>query len=240
MSERIPEETPAGQQVSSVQGNDDGIVVRFTFSAREYRLLYLSGLVRQKQVQVIAVVSAALVVVGFFGLNRWLFWGGLYGLLALALPLGVKGAEVWKSVPSLHSEVSYRFDHSGVRFSHADGESHTRWSAYHRCRSTQRGHYLKHKSRRAVTILPRRAFSPAGDAYFMALVSQQLGNGPVAGAPIQPPAPPTQTQWRRIQSGGFPAGWHPDPSGRNQFRYWDGYGWTQHVSSGGIAGVDPA
>jgi uncharacterized RDD family membrane protein YckC len=33
-------------------------------------------------------------------------------------------------------------------------------------------------------------------------------------------------------------GWYPDPSGRHQVRYWDGSGWTAHVSDNGIAGVD--
>ncbi|SDQ25788.1 DUF2510 domain-containing protein [Microbacterium sp. cf332] len=27
-----------------------------------------------------------------------------------------------------------------------------------------------------------------------------------------------------------PAGWHPDPSGQHQLRYWDGQQWTDHVS----------
>jgi hypothetical protein len=34
-------------------------------------------------------------------------------------------------------------------------------------------------------------------------------------------------------------GWHPDPSGRYQFRYWSGNRWTEHVSSGGAAAIDP-
>lgn len=36
-----------------------------------------------------------------------------------------------------------------------------------------------------------------------------------------------------------PANWHPDPTGRHQLRYWDGNGWTDHVSTNGQAGVDP-
>lgn len=28
-----------------------------------------------------------------------------------------------------------------------------------------------------------------------------------------------------------PPGWHPDPSGANQWRWWDGYQWTEHVSA---------
>lgn len=35
------------------------------------------------------------------------------------------------------------------------------------------------------------------------------------------------------------AGWHPDPSGRHQFRYWDGTRWTDDVSSRGLDGRDP-
>ena len=37
---------------------------------------------------------------------------------------------------------------------------------------------------------------------------------------------------------GAPAGWHPDPSGRFQLRYWNGAGWTDHVSTNGMTGVD--
>jgi len=36
-----------------------------------------------------------------------------------------------------------------------------------------------------------------------------------------------------------PAGWHPDPSGRHDLRYWDGLRWTEHVVSAGSLTVDP-
>jgi uncharacterized protein YxjI len=36
-----------------------------------------------------------------------------------------------------------------------------------------------------------------------------------------------------------PAGWHPDPLGRHEHRYWDGSQWTEHVSSHGRQSVDP-
>ena len=39
--------------------------------------------------------------------------------------------------------------------------------------------------------------------------------------------------------GGAAAGWHPDPSGRHQLRYWDGSIWTDHVSTEGTTGIDP-
>jgi hypothetical protein len=36
-----------------------------------------------------------------------------------------------------------------------------------------------------------------------------------------------------------PAGWHPDPSGRHEWRHWDGQRWTDHVSDGGVTTLDP-
>ncbi len=36
-----------------------------------------------------------------------------------------------------------------------------------------------------------------------------------------------------------PAAWHPDPTGRHEYRYWDGQSWTAYVSDGGITGSDP-
>jgi hypothetical protein len=32
-------------------------------------------------------------------------------------------------------------------------------------------------------------------------------------------------------------GWHPDPSGRNRFRYFDGYQWTAYVNNGEPHGI---
>jgi hypothetical protein len=36
-----------------------------------------------------------------------------------------------------------------------------------------------------------------------------------------------------------PAGWHPDPRGRHEHRYWDGSQWTDHVSDKGEQSQDP-
>ncbi len=35
------------------------------------------------------------------------------------------------------------------------------------------------------------------------------------------------------------ANWYPDPHGRAELRYWDGTGWTDHVSNQGVQGTDP-
>jgi hypothetical protein len=39
--------------------------------------------------------------------------------------------------------------------------------------------------------------------------------------------------------GAQPAGWHPDPSGRHEMRYWNGSVWTDDVSDAGVATKDP-
>lgn len=36
-----------------------------------------------------------------------------------------------------------------------------------------------------------------------------------------------------------PAGWYADPGRRHELRFWDGKGWTEHVSDGGERGIDP-
>jgi hypothetical protein len=36
-----------------------------------------------------------------------------------------------------------------------------------------------------------------------------------------------------------PPGWHPDPAGRHQQRWWDGARWTEHVADAGVTVVDP-
>lgn len=36
-----------------------------------------------------------------------------------------------------------------------------------------------------------------------------------------------------------PPGWHPDPLGRHQRRYWDGVAWTERVADEGRRSSDP-
>ena len=35
-----------------------------------------------------------------------------------------------------------------------------------------------------------------------------------------------------------PPGWHPDPAGRHELRYWDGSQWSEHVADQGKVGTD--
>jgi Protein of unknown function (DUF2510) len=55
--------------------------------------------------------------------------------------------------------------------------------------------------------------------------------GRVPAAPDSPTtidAPPTDTSM--LPAPVAPAGWHPDPNGMPQLRYWDGASWTGHTS----------
>jgi Protein of unknown function (DUF2510) len=47
---------------------------------------------------------------------------------------------------------------------------------------------------------------------------------------VMPPPPPGAVL--------LPPGWHQDPSGRHEVRYWSGSAWTNHVSSGGVQTTD--
>jgi hypothetical protein len=42
------------------------------------------------------------------------------------------------------------------------------------------------------------------------------------------------------QVGSALTAWMPDPTGRNELRYFDGSGWTEHVANGGVISADPA
>jgi hypothetical protein len=35
-----------------------------------------------------------------------------------------------------------------------------------------------------------------------------------------------------------PAGWHPDPEGRADYRWWDGTAWTSSIAAGGVTMID--
>ena len=42
-----------------------------------------------------------------------------------------------------------------------------------------------------------------------------------------------------MEDGQNQAKWHPDPTGRHQYRYWDGSDWTDNVSDSGVTSTDP-
>ena len=56
---------------------------------------------------------------------------------------------------------------------------------------------------------------------------------PAPAAPPPPPPPPVPPA-----TGGSPPAWHPDPSGRFQYRWWTGAEWTSFVATHGQVQVD--
>lgn len=81
-------------------------------------------------------------------------------------------------------------------------------------------------------------------AYNAAVPPVRVPVPPVAYAPtpaatVAPAAyEPTPATPAVSATSAVPAGWHVDPSGRHQHRYWDGAKWTEHVSDNGVTGID--
>ncbi len=76
----------------------------------------------------------------------------------------------------------------------------------------------------------------AGVVGGLLLVSSFLG-GSNKRSPIMPPASGTSASGTAAASTNPPR-WLADPLGRHEMRYWDGRGWTGHVSDAGVASVD--
>lgn len=86
-----------------------------------------------------------------------------------------------------------------------------------------------------------------------AVPNQTWGQQPVAQQ--WPPQQPANQAWGQQPAAADPwaatvpaanvgqpavaAGWHRDPTGRNEQRYWDGQAWTAHVVRGGMQTTDP-
>jgi len=79
----------------------------------------------------------------------------------------------------------------------------------------------------------------------------QRSSGQTTAAPVaRPSAVPTDTAdgWastatttpiNAVTTPSVPADWYKDPSGRFEYRYWDGSKWTDDVSRAGVAHKDP-
>lgn len=63
--------------------------------------------------------------------------------------------------------------------------------------------------------------------------------GGTAGPNRFGPDPKTATLGYSTAPVGSP-GWYVDPTGRHQFRFWDSWMWTEHVSDGGVSSRDSA
>jgi len=68
-------------------------------------------------------------------------------------------------------------------------------------------------------------------------VGPPITTGPMPA--FAPQTPPGQAPAALTPSGLPPAGWHPDPRRRHEYRYWNGRSWTALVSNAGVPSTDP-
>ena len=71
------------------------------------------------------------------------------------------------------------------------------------------------------------------EAHVAELDRSQPAPARVAATPDVIPPPPAPSME------GHTAEWAADPTGRHEYRYWDGNRWTDHVSDAGVTGTDP-
>ena len=86
----------------------------------------------------------------------------------------------------------------------------------------------------ALAVVGQAQLARAGHAAGLSLAELNRGAAlPTTTLPPQPaaawPTAPAQAPVAPVAPAAVPAGWHPDPSGAGQLRYWDGTRWTEHV-----------
>ncbi len=91
---------------------------------------------------------------------------------------------------------------------------------------------------------PAQQFSPSSPPAIA--THQQTNDGSTALASAPTPGSPYGATPNPATPGGAsaaptptPAGWYGDPSGRHQYRYWNGTSWTEQVMSNNTQSVDP-
>lgn len=67
---------------------------------------------------------------------------------------------------------------------------------------------------------------------------ERSSNADGAGSSTEPSTAPTPEQLPAATWTNSPPAWHPDPSGRFHYRWWDGHQWTSQVSIDGQLVVD--
>jgi len=86
---------------------------------------------------------------------------------------------------------------------------------------------------------PTPAYAPA---YAPVEVPAQVAPAVVQAVPVPAVAVPAvavpAVAVPAVAPPAVPAGWQPDPSGKYEYRWWDGQAWTRSVSTGGVTGTD--
>jgi actin-like ATPase involved in cell morphogenesis len=96
----------------------------------------------------------------------------------------------------------------------------------------------------AIDAHPKHAIAlGAAIAAAAAVVGTSTAEMAAAASVVATPEEPVVSRTVTIGAVAAPAvmdaGWQADPSGRHEYRYWDGSGWTDDVSDGGVGSTDP-
>jgi len=88
-------------------------------------------------------------------------------------------------------------------------------------------------------LMMLRRTRPDPDARAAAAAQPPSGVVPgTYGTSLPPHADGEGEQSGDLQPVGEPAGWRPDPTGRHEYRYWNGSVWSRHVADRGRRSVD--
>lgn len=67
-----------------------------------------------------------------------------------------------------------------------------------------------------------------------------IGQGRFDYAPVAAASAVASTTMLAVAAPALPPSWAPDPSGRHQYRWWDGATWTSLVHTGGVTTTEQA
>ena len=88
----------------------------------------------------------------------------------------------------------------------------------------------------AIDAHPKHAIAlGAAVAAAAAVAGASTADVAASASVVTAPEPPAS----RLEVAPAEAGWIADPTGRHEYRYWDGSAWTDNVSDGGVSAVDP-
>ena len=93
-------------------------------------------------------------------------------------------------------------------------------------------------------VVPGQVVQATWSAPWLAFLQGRWTSPTAAAAPASAHVsaqhmPMQQTPPQPAVTAAAPAGWHPDPTGRHQHRYWDGRAWTANVATNGTTATDP-
>jgi hypothetical protein len=83
------------------------------------------------------------------------------------------------------------------------------------------------------------ASPPIGGVRTQQPVAQQTYQQPITVNQAFRPSAPQRTVLAPEPTPTVPSGWKADPTGRHQFRFWDGFKWTENVADSGVQSTDP-